>query len=93
MRKFLDFHTYKLLQKKSLNDMNRWLVEFYKAAYADGFEAGEESKFKELSAETNFVWSEEELLTKLQELPGIGAKRAGDIADKLLEWPPEEVKE
>ncbi len=90
MKKSLDFNSYKRIQKFSFNEMNRWVNSFYGAAFSDGIEEGAVRKMAELEEDTQFFFSEQELLDKLMEIPGIGAKRAQIIADHLLGWEGEE---
>ena len=36
MKKLADFNTFKALKRMSFNDFNRWVIEFYHAAFEDG---------------------------------------------------------
>lgn len=74
----ISFHDYKQLTKKSLNDFNRWLQDFYRVAVEHGLNIGS-------------AWTEDEVFNILRS-EGIGAERANRIVDRLLEREDEDAE-
>jgi len=74
----ISFAQLKQIQKMSLNDFNRWLMELCKAMYSDGFKEGE-SEFDDCA-----IVTEERLMEVLLSVKGIGRNRAEQVINILL---------
>ena len=74
----LSFAELKRIQKMSLNEFNRWLVELCKAMYSDGFKEGE-SEFDDCA-----ILTEERLMEILLSVKGIGKNRAEQVIELIL---------
>jgi len=74
----ITFAQLKQIQKMSLNDFNRWLMELCKAMYSDGFKEGE-SEFDDCA-----IVTEERLMEVLLSVKGIGRNRAEQVINILL---------
>lgn len=74
----ITFAQLKRIQKMSLNDFNRWLMELCKAMYSDGFKEGE-SEFDDCA-----IVTEERLMEVMLSVKGIGRNRAEQVINILL---------
>lgn len=74
----ISFAQLKQIQKMSLNDFNRWLMELCKAMYSDGFKEGE-SEFDDCA-----IVTEERLMEVMLSVKGIGRNRAEQVINILL---------
>lgn len=74
----ITFAQLKQIQKMSLNDFNRWLMELCKAMYSDGFKEGE-SEFDDCA-----IVTEERLMEVMLSVKGIGRNRAEQVINILL---------
>jgi len=74
----ISFAQLKQIQKMSLNDFNRWLMELCKAMYSDGFKEGE-SEFDDCA-----IVTEERLMEVMLSVKGIGKNRAEQVVSILL---------
>ena len=74
----ITFAQLKQIQKMSLNEFNRWLMELCKAMYSDGFKEGE-SEFDDCA-----IVTEERLMEVLLSVKGIGRNRAEQVINILL---------
>lgn len=74
----ISFAQLKQIQKMSLNDFNRWLMELCKAMYSDGFKEGE-SEFDDCA-----IVTEDRLMEVLLSVKGIGRNRAEQVINILL---------
>jgi len=74
----ISFAQLKQIQKMSLNDFNRWLMELCKAMYSDGFKEGE-SEFDDCA-----IVTEERLMEVMLSVKGIGRNRAEQVVNILL---------
>ena len=74
----ISFAQLKQIQKMSINDFNRWLMELCKAMYSDGFKEGE-SEFDDCA-----IVTEERLMEVMLSVKGIGRNRAEQVIDILL---------
>ena len=74
----ITFAQLKQIQKMSLNDFNRWLMELCKAMYSDGFKEGE-SEFDDCA-----IVTEERLMEIMLSVKGIGRNRAEQVINILL---------
>lgn len=74
----ISFAQLKQIQKMSLNDFNRWLMELCKAVYSDGFKEGE-SEFDDCA-----IVTEERLMEVMLSVKGIGRNRAEQVINILL---------
>lgn len=75
----ITFAQLKRIQKMSLNDFNRWLMELCKAMYSDGFKEGE-SEFNDCA----IVLTEDRLMEILLSVRGIGKNRAEQVLAIIL---------
>ena len=77
MKKVANFNTFKRLKNMSFNDFNRWIKEFYSAAFDDGREFGnkEIEEYFEEEAET---YTYEELFDLLVSVKGISPRIAAE---------------
>ena len=86
MKKPLKFNDYKLLKAMSFNDMNRWLIVFYSAAYADGKESLKDDTCLYIEPEDCEVALDGQTLYEIiLSVKGIGEKRADEIMAKIKE--------
>ena len=87
MKKPLKFNDYKIISKFSFNELNRWVLTFYKQAFKDGQESIEPFDIEcTLEPEDcNVAISTEELKEILMSVKGIGEKRADEVIQKLLD--------
>ena len=74
----ISFAQLKQIQKMSLNDFNRWLMELCKVMYSDGFKEGE-SEFDDCA-----IVTEERLMEVMLSVKGIGRNRAEQVINILL---------
>ena len=74
----ISFAQLKQIQKMSLNDFNRWLMELCKAMYSDGFKEGE-SAFDDCA-----IVTDERLMEVMLSVKGIGRNRAEQVINILL---------
>ena len=80
MKKLADFNTFKALKRMSFNDFNRWVIEFYHAAFEDGLKEGEEEWNECVAAMT-----EDRMLEVFMSVRGIGPVRAQRLLDAVLQ--------
>lgn len=74
----ITFAQLKQIQKMSLNEFNRWLMELCKAMYSDGFKEGE-SEFDDCA-----IITEERLMEIMLSVRGIGKNRAEQVINIIL---------
>ena len=84
MKKPADFGTYKRLRKMSFNEFNRWITEFYAAAYQDGADSVVVESDPPDHPDLVAAMEEERLYEILLSIPGIGVKRADRIMEAIL---------
>lgn len=80
MKKLADFNTFKALKRMSFNDFNRWVIEFYHAAFEDGLREGEEEWDECVAAMT-----EDRMLEVFMSVRGIGPVRAKALLATVLQ--------
>lgn len=80
MKKLADFNTFKALKRMSFNDFNRWVIEFYHAAFEDGLRKGEEEWDECVAAMT-----EDRMLEVFMSVRGIGPVRAKALLAAVLQ--------
>ena len=80
MKKLADFNTFKALKRMSFNDFNRWVIEFYHAAFEDGLREGEEEWDECVAAMT-----EDRMLKVFMSVRGIGPVRAKALLAAVLQ--------
>lgn len=86
-RKVCDFGSYKKMMKLSYNEFNRWITSFYDAAYKDALDDLEAEKANEEPEEAIFKeLSDEDLLSILLSVKGIGEKRARTAVERIMEY-------
>lgn len=92
MKKAADFHTFKRLKNMSFNDFNRWINEFYRAAFDDGRKFGNEEieEYYRKGAET---YTYEELFDLLVSVRGISPRIAETAMDRIMPDIVEDVDE
>lgn len=83
MRKMADFNTFKHLKNMSFNDFNRWINAFYKAAFDDGREFGNEET-EEYFREEAEIYTYEELFDLLVSIKGISPRIAAEAMDAIM---------
>lgn len=74
----ISFAKFKIVQKMTLNEFNRWLMGLCKAMYQDGFKDGE-SEFDDCA-----IITEERLMDIILSVKGVGRNRAEQIVNALL---------
>ena len=85
MKKPADFGIYKKLRKMSFNEFNRWITEFYAAAYQDGAEAVVTDSDPLDDPDLVAAIEQERLYEVLLSVPGIGEKLADRILKAILQ--------
>lgn len=74
----ISFAKFKIVQKMTLNEFNRWLMGLCKAMYQDGFKDGE-AEFDDCA-----IITEERLMEIILSVKGVGRNRAEQIVNALL---------
>lgn len=72
----VNFSQYKQIQKMSLNDLNRWVIEIYKAGVQEGVVMQNDN----LAAEV----TEDRLFDIILSVKGIGRARAEEAVRRIL---------
>lgn len=76
MNKPVDFSTYKMVQKLSFNDFNKWVISVYNTGYQDGLN----------DQEYDVELSDEELLDIILSVKGIGKTRATAVVESVMSY-------
>ena len=81
MHKPVNYQTYKMIHRMSLNDFNRWCSAFYVNAFEDGAKSvpvtqGPDNVIAQMS--------DVDLLEVIKSVSGIGEKRAQKIMDAII---------
>lgn len=76
MIKPVNFSTYKMLQKLSLNDFNRWVISVYNSGVQDGINITNNDVIAEVTDET--------LYELIRSVKGVGENRTQEIIEKIL---------
>lgn len=76
MIKPVSFSTYKMLQKLSFNDFNRWVISVYNSGVQDGINITNDEVIAEVTEDT--------LYDIIRSVKGVGENRTQQIVDKIL---------
>lgn len=86
MKKPLKFFDYKILKGMTFNELNRWLLNYYLAAYEDGFQDSQRlCSFSIEPDDCEVAIDGQSLYDIISSVKGIGEKRADEIMSKLKE--------